>query len=228
MSEFENASVGIQKSGRLTEETLQWLNENVGSDFPISEDPFDRRRELADSSTGITVVGYSNGDTLKAAACRMVDLAVTGSDMLQEKIATPSTEGTGLRVVKKMGIATCRLVYAQPMSRSAQEEPVKRVVTSYPSITKRFLDAKGLTDATVDVFSGGIEPIARRGNYDGLVDIVGTGGTLEDNDFEEVESIYDCEAVTITAAPSVRQDLEILTEELQQHLGPNWQDELFF
>ncbi len=208
MINLENAEFAIQKEGRLTEGSLEWLNQRLGTDFPVVADPFDRTRELRDAATGITITGYSNGDVLKAVACGMADYGIAGEDKLEELLYPQNKpyqlpEGgfnrygnmTAIGVVQP---ALCRLVLAR--RQGEQGRPLRRVATSYPNLTRQMLRTRGVPDTQmpeIDVFSGSIEPIARRNGYDAVVDITQTGETLRENDFEETDQIRVYSSVVI-------------------------------
>ena len=195
MLNLENADIGIQKSGRLTSETLDWLNENVGTDFKVCSDPFDATREITDRATGITIVGYSNVDILKAAVSSQVDVAVCGSDKLAE---AELTDGSIIpRPIKWMGVGLCRMVLARPLN--AGDKPIRSVVTSYPKQAELFVSRKCKNVPQVDYFGGGIEMITRRGGYDALVDIVSTGETLRRNGMKEEAFIKNCGAIMVAS-----------------------------
>lgn len=189
---LENADIAIQKSGRLTEGTLEWLNENAGTDFPVSGDPFDRLREITDTYTGITVVGYSNGDTVKAVACGQTDLGISGGDMFNEQ------PNNNLYVsIQKLGFGACKLVLA--CSEGAVGKPISRIATSYTRLTDAYRrsgdNAFVTTETNIDCFAGGIEMIGRRNNYDAVVDVVDTGESMSANAFCITDTIAEFEAV---------------------------------
>lgn len=208
MINAENAEFAIQKKGRLTKGSLEWLNERLGTDFPIADSPFDRTRELRDRATGITVAGYSNGDVLKAVACGMADYGIAGEDKLEELLYPQNNpyrlpEGgfnrygnlTAIGVVQP---ALCRLVLAR--KQGEETRPLRRIATSYPNLTKQMLRRTGVAITQmpqVDVFSGGVEPIARRNGYDAIVDVTQTGETLRENGFVETTQIKTYSSVVV-------------------------------
>ena len=200
MINLENVEFAIQKEGRLTEGSLKWLNERLGTDFPVVADPFGRTREIRDTTTGITIAGYSNGDVLKAVACGMADYGIAGEDKLEELLLPQNKpyrlpEGGfnrygNMTAVSVVQPALCRLVLARRQGQEAR--PLRRIATSYPKLTKQMLRTSGVSVSEmpdIDVFSGSIEPIARRNGYDAVVDITQTGETLRNNDFVETQQI---------------------------------------
>lgn len=195
MINLENSAIAIQKSGRLTAGSLRWLNNYANTDFLVSEDPFDERRELTDTSTGITVVGYSNGDTLKLTAAGQTDFAIAGSDKYYEAVGFTGTNPLGLVDVKQLGFAACRMVLARPEVQRGV--PLRRIVTAFPRITRHYFESRGNSDVAVDKCAGGIESIARRGGYDGLVDVTDSGKSLIKNGMEVIDTVLRCEALLV-------------------------------
>jgi ATP phosphoribosyltransferase len=208
MNNLENAEFAVQKDGRLTQGSLDWMNERFGTKFPVVPEPFDRTRELRDEKTGITVTGYSNGDVLKAVACGMADYGIAGEDKLDELLYPQNgqympPEGGFNRYanLSALGIvqpALCRLVVAR---RTGEEvRPIRRIATSYPNLTRQMLERRPVGTPpveAVDVFGGGVEPIARKYDYDTVVDIVQTGGTLTANGFVETEELKTYSSVLV-------------------------------
>lgn len=196
MQNLENADIAIQKSGRLTEGTLGWLNENAGTDFPVAAEPFDVLRELTDSSTGITVVGYSNCDIVKAVACGQTDISICGGDKYYESNAED------VFPMEWLGFGACKLVLAR--SKEAIDTPIQRLATSYPRIAdayKRREESELATAETIiDTYSGGIEMIGRRNNYDAVIDVVDTGQSMAVNGFYVTESLREFEALLLEVA----------------------------
>lgn len=207
MNNLENAEIAIQKSGRLTADSLKWINRVGGADFPISDDPFDRTRELTDTSTGITITGYSNGDILKAVACGYADWGIAGGDKLAELVwpqraGDPgSYDGKGgfNRFANLTNSGWMRDVEPFRLVAAKYKDGTRfmgRVATSYPNLTRQW--ARGRSGPVeIAVFSGGVEAIARKAGFDTVVDIVRTGDTLRENGFEEVATINEYLPVAI-------------------------------
>ncbi len=226
MTNLENSTIAIQKSGRLTAGSLEWLNNNAGTDFPVSKEPFDKRRELTDKATGIVIAGYSNGDTLEAVACGQTDLGICGSDKYNELVAPynqvrtwKTSYGTGgyypennpfnLEIRQaKLGFGMCRLALARPSG--VLQKPIRSLATSYPKLATLYATDLEMRMVKIDKFAGGIEMICRRGGYDAVVDVVNEGATLLANDLVEVDTIDEFEAMLAGRKPaSDNQDKQI-------------------
>ncbi len=195
---LQNATIAVQAKGRLTSGTLAWLNENANTDFPVTESPFadNPRREMTDRASGITLLGFSNRDTMKAVACGLVDLAVCGEDkFLEYDDLGADDEPYRTNIQRRLGFGKSRLVLATP---NGAERPIDRVVTSYPSQTYQYLGANGMRGAQIEYFSGGVEMIARRLGCD-FVDICDSGNSMRGNGYREVATICNYEAVLVAA-----------------------------
>lgn len=202
---IQDAVIAVQKEGRMTAGSINWLNENVGTDFPLGPTPFKdtARRRLTDSSTGITIVGRSNGDNLKELATGRADLAIAGGDKLGE-VASQDNNPFGFKTVLPLGFATCRLVFARQIGT---QDDSRTVATSYPRQARNYLDQRGRM-VPVSYYGGGVEMIARENDYN-LVDIVDSGASLAANNFEEVETLAQSEAMLIGIENSQTQDPEV-------------------
>lgn len=202
---MQDATIAIQKEGRMTEGSITWLNENAGTDFPVTDTPFKNNpwRRLTDSATGVTIVGRSNGDNLKDLAVGQPDLAIAGRDKLGE-VMTGDFNPFGFRVVSPLGFATCRLMFARQYGNRDDTLPI---ATSYPRQARRYLQEKGLS-VPVSYYAGGVEMIARENGFN-LVDIVDTGKSLAENNFEPIDTLAESEALLLDIQDPIMQDPEI-------------------
>lgn len=202
---MQDATIAIQKEGRMTKGSIDWLNENAGTDFPVGPAPFSNipTRRLTDSATGITIVGRSNGDNLKEVATGRPDLAIAGTDKLGE-VMSDEFNPFGFKVISPLGFATCRLMFARKIGDDNNDLPV---ATSYPRQTRRFLGEQGI-NAPVSYYGGGVEMIARDNGYN-VVDIVETGSSLAANGFEPIGAVADTEAALIGVEDPATHDPEV-------------------
>lgn len=222
MINLEQTNIGIQTKGRLTQQSLRWLNQQTGSNFPDTEEPFGKVRKLTDQETGVTVFGFSNGDTIKAAAKGYVDIAFAGLDkVLELRRGNDPQFSRTLTMAQPLGFGACRMVLAQPKDIDPSI-PMQRVVTTYPNLTRDFLRVmynNAYPPTYVDVFGGSIETIATLGGYDGIVDVTETGEALTENGLIEVEELLQSQAVLIGSGIEVSNaDLSYLR---LNELGPD-------
>ena len=68
-----------------------------------------------------------------------------------------------------------------------------RIATKYPRIAERYFEETGRQAEVIEV-KGSVELAPLVGLADGIVDLVATGRTLDENDLEVREEIVDCTA----------------------------------
>lgn len=127
-----------------------------------------------------------------------IDLGITGSDLVAEAAAD-------VLVRMKLGVGRCKLAICVP-TQSDVERPSqlagKRVATSFPNTTERFLKQH---DAPVHLvkLNGSVEVMISLGVADAIVDLVETGSTLAANQLRILTEIGQYETVLIQS-PSCR------------------------
>lgn len=121
-----------------------------------------------------------------------IDMGITGSDLVAEAEA---------RVSQRMefGVGRCRLAFCVPEDSSitsAAQLAGKRIATSFPHVTQKYLAAR---DAAVHLVSlaGSVEAMIQLGVADAIVDLVETGSTLAANRLRILENIGHYETVLI-------------------------------
>lgn len=185
---MKNLKLGIQKSGRLSEKSLEIIAKcgikysnssnklvTVCDNFPL-EILFLRDDDIS---------GYVEDGT--------IDIGIVGENTL--------VEGQHQVVLnKKLGFSRCRLSLAVPRHfqyNSLKDLEGKSLATSYPVILKNYLDKNGVT-ADIHVITGSVEIAPSMGLADAICDIVSTGSTLLTNGLKEVETVFKSEAVLIS------------------------------
>jgi len=143
-----------------------------------------------------------------------IDVGISGSDMLEETLASMGL-GTGaddvkpsLKVIKELGIGKCKLCLQAPTdqcSLGAEAYVGKRIVTSFPALTKRYFDKqfpdkKGQTK--IKVVSGSVEAAVGLGLADAIVDLVETGTTMRAAGLDIVSDVFSTQAVIMQQLPT--------------------------
>ena len=96
-----------------------------------------------------------------------------------------------------------------------------RIATKYPRIAERHFEATGRQVEVIEV-KGSVELAPLIGLADGIVDLVATGRTLEENDLEVREEIVECTArfVANRVAHKLRAaEVDELTAKLREASG---------
>jgi ATP phosphoribosyltransferase len=131
-----------------------------------------------------------------------IDLGITGSDLVDEMAPDLTTR-------LSLGIGKCRLAICVP-----EEMPIKstadlrgrRIATSFPNVTKRYLDGLGV-EAHMVRLSGSVEIMVTLGVADAIVDLVETGSTLVANRLQIFEEIGVYETVVVQNTDQRQSDL---------------------
>lgn len=192
--------IAIQKSGRLNEDSLALLK-NCG----ISIDNGKDQLKASARNFPVEVFFLRNGDIPQYLRDGVVDLAILGSNTLEEK-------GTDLEIIEKLGFSKCRVSIAVPKETSVsspKDLEGKRIATSYPNTVQQFLDKEGLK-AELHIINGSVEIAPNIGLADAICDIVSSGSTLFKNNLKEVITISQSEAVLVQSPLIQKEQLAIV------------------
>jgi len=189
---MENLTIGLQKSGRLSEKSIELLKE---SGISLANGS----RKLLSSSRNfpLEAVFLRDDDIPQYVFDRVTDVGIVGENVVKEK-------GHELQIVERLGFARCRMSIALPKNieyTGSGQLNGTRIATSYPNILRTFLTENEI-DAEIHVISGSVEIAPGIGLADSIFDIVSTGSTLVSNGLKEVEKVMQSEAV-IVARPGL-------------------------
>jgi ATP phosphoribosyltransferase len=176
---FDTLRIAIQKSGRLTDKTINLL-ENIGLRF----DGYKNRLLVKALNFDVELLLIRDDDIPEYVQDGICDLGVVGANVTRETEAD-------VTVLHDLDFGHCRLSIATPKStaiRSARELDGKRIATSYPTLTKSYFNSLGL-DVKVVRISGAVEITPRLDVADAICDLVSTGGTLKTIGLTELETI---------------------------------------
>ncbi|WGF92044.1 ATP phosphoribosyltransferase [Aequorivita marisscotiae] len=187
--------IAVQKSGRLHDESLALLK-----DCGIYID--NGRDQLKASATNFPLEIYylRNGDIPQYLKDGVVDCAIIGENLLIEK-------GEEIGIIDRLGFSKCRVSLAVPKTfkyNSIEDFHGKRIATSYPETTRKYLEEKGI-EAELHIINGSVEIAPNIGLADAICDIVSSGSTLFKNNLKEVEVILKSEAV-LAVSPTISED----------------------
>jgi ATP phosphoribosyltransferase len=184
---MKRLKIAVQKSGRLSEVSLQLLKE-CGIDIKNG------RSALMASATNfpLDVLFLRDDDIPQYVEDGVADLGILGENVVVESRAQIDT-------VRKLDFSKCRLSLAVPKSLEYKDLRYfdgKKIATSYPNILNDFLSQNNLK-AEVHVISGSVEIAPSIGLAEAICDIVSSGSTLLSNGLKEVEVIFKSEAVMV-------------------------------
>ena len=194
--------LAVQKSGRLNEDSLKLLK-----DCGISIDNGKDQLKAAARNFPMEVFFLRNGDIPQYIRDGVVDLAILGENLLEEK-------GKDVEIIEKLGFSKCRVSIAVPKGKefnTIQDLAGKRIATSYPNTVNAFLKKKNIS-ADLHIINGSVEIAPNIGLADAICDIVSSGSTLFKNNLKEVIEITRSQAVLVQATDLNTEQKELITK----------------
>jgi ATP phosphoribosyltransferase len=201
---MEKLRIAIQKSGRLNEDSIKMLK-----DCGISIDNGKDQLKASASNFPMEVFYLRNGDIPQYLKDGVVDIAIIGENVLEEK-------GRNIVVAEKLGFSKCRVSLAVPKSSaysSINDLEGKRIATSYPNTLGTYLLEKGV-QAELHIINGSVEIAPNIGLADAVCDIVSSGSTLFKNNLKEVEVMLRSEAV-LAVSPLIAEKQKKILDDLR-------------
>ncbi|MDP5076823.1 MAG: ATP phosphoribosyltransferase, partial [Nonlabens sp.] len=185
---FNGIRIAVQKSGRLSDKSLQLLK-----DCGIKFDNGGRKLSTQARNFPMEILFLRDDDIPQYVANGVADLGILGLNEVEEK-------DQNVDVIKQLGFAGCRLSLAVQKDvdyTGLEWFNGKKVASSYTTIVKKFFKDKGI-NATTEEIGGSVEIAPGIGLAEGICDIVSTGSTLLMNGLKEVETVMYSEAVLIS------------------------------
>jgi ATP phosphoribosyltransferase len=182
-----NLKLAIQKKGRLTDETLEFLRKS-GLEF----ESYKQRLFSTCRNFPLEILYVRDDDIPGYVESGKVDLGILGQNILNE-------EKPQVKNILNLQYGFCSLILAVAKD-SAITEPQqlrgKTIATSYPESTKKFFKQYDIPVEIVKI-SGSVEITPALGVADAIVDITATGSTLALNDLRMLSTIYTSQSVLI-------------------------------
>ncbi|MFT6866329.1 MAG: ATP phosphoribosyltransferase [Cyclobacteriaceae bacterium] len=181
--------VAIQKSGRLSEDSLELFHE-----CGIKFDNGVKKLKAQSHNFPIEFLFLRDDDIPGYVEDGIADIGIVGQNVHDEYLKK-------IEIVKYLGFSKCRLSLAIPREDDYTDISFfegKNIATSYPNILKKFLKEKGVS-ADIHVISGSVEIAPGIGLAEGICDIVSSGSTLLSNGLKEVEIVTKSEAVLVAS-----------------------------
>jgi ATP phosphoribosyltransferase len=174
--------------GALFTETLDVLD---GAGIDTAELRGDSRSLIFEAS-GMVLVTMRPSDVPTYVESGAADVGITGKDVLLEQSDRVVYE------LLDLGFGRCRMVLAAQtgddrLAEAQRRLGLMRIATKYPRIAERYFESTGRQVELVEV-KGSVELAPLVGLGDGIVDLVATGRTLEENELEVREEIVECTA----------------------------------
>lgn len=183
----KNLKLAIQKEGRLTDETLEFLRKS-GLEF----ESYKQRLFSSCRNFPLEILYVRNDDIPDYVASGTVDLGIVGQNILNE-------ERPKVKKLLNLRYGFCSLIIAVPKEseiKDIQGLKNKTIATSYPESTRKFFLGNNIPVEVVSI-SGSVEITPALGVAQAIVDLTSTGSTLALNDLRALTKVYDSEAVLI-------------------------------
>lgn len=202
----------MQKSGRLSERSMELLRD-AGLRVVRGASELMSRVE----GVPVDVMRVRDDDIPTFVADGVAALGIVGENVLEEDFAHLERRP---EVVLRLGFGRVALRIAVP-SGGGYDGPGwlagKRIATSYPNLTRRWLAARGV-EAVIVPMKGSVEVAPRLGVAAAICDLVETGATLEANGLVAADTVFESEAVVVRA-PVVAGEVAVLAGSLVERFA---------
>lgn len=182
--------VAIQKSGRLSERSLEVLK-NCGLRFARSKD----KLFWYGQDFPVDLLLVRDDDIPRLLLEGVCELGIVGENIAREVMLERNADGE-LERLRRLGFGHCRLSVAVPEDSgitSLDGLQGLRVATSYPALTRDLLEKSGIS-TRISELSGSVEIAPSMGTADAIADLVSTGTTLRANHLRELTVLFESEA----------------------------------
>jgi len=184
--------LGVPSKGRLMEKTFQWFGQRG---VTLRKSGSDREYAGAvDGIDGVELVLLSAGEIPRELAAGRIQMGVTGSDLVREKLVNWEKS---VREVALMGFGGADLIIAVPQAwvdvdtlddldaAAAAFRAVHghrlRIATKYHRLVREFLKQAGVADYALIDSQGATEGTVKNESAEAIADITSTGETLRAN-----------------------------------------------
>ena len=194
--------------GRIEKEFLK-LVEQTDLDASFVENK--KRKLVIKTQDNIEMTFVRSNDVLKFIEQGTADLGIIGNDTLEENDFKNYIELLDLKIGK------CFFALAGFKEYKKSTTP-KRIATKYPNITKKYFKSIG-EDVEIIKMEGSIEVAPIVGIADGIIDIVETGNTLQENGLTIIKKIFNVSTRVIANKSSLiykEDDINIIIEKIKQ------------
>jgi len=180
--------IGIQKSGRISEESIKILKK-IGFKFSLEDQ---RQLFVNVENFSAEILFLRSKEIPKYVRENICDLGLVGKEVVFE-------QKEDVRIVKDLNFGQCRISLAIPKKsaiRSVKDLKQKTIATSYPNILLDFLK-KNKIKAEIMEMNGSVELAPALEIGDAIFDIVSSGTTLQSNGLKELQTVFQSEVVMI-------------------------------
>lgn len=209
--------IAIQKSGRLADESLRLLKQS-GLHFESSKDKlFWFGRNLP-----VDLLLVRDDDIPRLLLEGVCELGIVGENVAAEKLleARKRRPDAHLENLATLDFGHCRLMLAIDEDADytgPKQLDGKRVATSYPRLTRRWLHENGV-EADIVLLNGAVEIAPSLGTAEAIVDLVSTGTTLRANHLKPVATVLESQAALYRGRTELPPERAALLDKLIQRI----------
>lgn len=184
--------LGVPSKGRLMEKTFEWFG---ARGIHLARSGSDREYAgVVEGIDGVSLVLLSAGEIPRELAAGRIHLGVTGTDLIQEKLALWDQS---VETVAELGFGHADLILAVPQgwtdvdtmhdldAAAAAFRQVHghrlRIATKYHRLVREFLRDAGVADYALVDSQGATEGTVANETAEAIADITSTGDTLRAN-----------------------------------------------
>ena len=196
MTTDSRIKIAVQKSGRLTDHSLELLV-RCGLSYSRGKDQLICYGE----NMPVDVLLVRDDDIPRLVQEDICDLGIVGLNIIEERRLELIAAGEKelFTEVGKLDFGQCRLSFGLPAGvpfEGAKQLQGKRIATTYPRILADYLKRNGV-DAQIVAFSGAVEIAPSLGKADLICDLVSSGSTLRAHQLYEAATILESRATLI-------------------------------
>lgn len=209
----ERLRIAVQKSGRLTDHSLALLA-RAGLNFTRDRDHL----VCFGENLPLDLMLVRDDDIPELVADGVCEAGILGQNVAREYAL--AQRDAGFAETRELDFGRCRLVLAVPQADAAQtpqELAGKRVATTYPELTARYLAAQNIA-AEIVTLRGAVEIAPRLGKADAICDLVSTGNTLRANRLREIATVFESRAAIIVSKRAMAEDKRLLLERMLRRI----------
>jgi ATP phosphoribosyltransferase len=202
MTTDSRIKIAVQKSGRLTEHSLELLV-RCGLSYSRGKDQLICYGE----NMPVDVLLVRDDDIPRLVQEDICDLGIVGLNIIEERRLELTGQGETelFTEIGRLDFGQCRLSFGLPAGVSyggPKSLQGKRIATTYPRILADFLQRHGV-EAHIVAFSGAVEIAPSLGKADLICDLVSSGATLRAHQLYEAATILESRAAIIQTPKKV-------------------------
>ena len=219
--------IGVPSKGRLMEQTFGWFS---ARGLPMRKSGTEREYAgRVDGVEGVEIVLLSAGEIPRELAAGRIDLGVTGSDLLRDRLADWQRQ---VVEVAPLGFGHADLIIAVPaawidvdtlddLDAAAAAFRIRhghrlRIATKYHRLVRDFLTGHGVADYQLVDSQGATEATVKNLTAEAIADITSSGETLRANHLKPLSDslILQSQAMLFRSGQSQGSDVDALLERL--------------